>query len=103
MMLQRLELQEGRLSQRAPLAMVSEVVLGVLHDISNSLMPVFSVVDLMTSIQDLPAELDEYVSLLETSSANGLLLLKNLKQVYSNSMSASGPLDFTEDTPFAAS
>ncbi|MCA9200746.1 MAG: PAS domain-containing protein, partial [Planctomycetales bacterium] len=89
-MVQRLELREGHLSQRAPLAMVSEVVLGVLHDISNTLMPVFSVVDLMASIQDLPTELDEYVSLLETSSANGLLLLKNLKQVYSNSMSASG-------------
>lgn len=78
----KLEVAENRLFDRERFAVLGEMAAGVVHDISNALTPVFSLVELLHTVENLPLGAQKLTSSLDHSIEHALQVLSNLKEYY---------------------
>ncbi|MCA9061601.1 MAG: PAS domain S-box protein [Planctomycetaceae bacterium] len=81
--LHRLEKAEETVRQRERLFALGEVTAGVVHDIGNALTPVFSLIQLLHSLDQMPSHAQRYLQMLDTSAQHAIQLLNNLRHFYS--------------------
>ncbi|QDT02062.1 Sensor protein FixL [Rubripirellula lacrimiformis] len=77
-----LELAEQKLAERERLTTLGEMAAGVVHDISNALTPVFGFVELLHTMDSIPAEVQTLASDLDASVEHAVEVLANLKRHY---------------------
>ncbi len=80
--LKQLEKAEQTLKEREKLATMGELTAGIVHDLSNALTPVFGMVQMLHTLDNLPTEADYYVNSLEATTQHAIDLLNNLKHYY---------------------
>lgn len=81
---ERLEIQQKLLREKLQHAQLGEMTSGVMHDLSNALGPVFNLVELLHTMDNLPAEARRITESLDTSVEHAIQVLENLKRYYEN-------------------
>lgn len=79
----QLETVEGSLAEQARFAALGEIAAGVVHDLSNALTPIFGVLELLHSMDNLPEEARMLAGDLDVSIEHALNLLANLRDYHS--------------------
>lgn len=79
---QQLEAVEESLAEKAKFAALGEIAAGVVHDLSNALTPVFGILELLHSMDNLPQEARELAGDLDVSIEHALDLLSNLRDYH---------------------
>ncbi|MCA9057215.1 MAG: PAS domain-containing protein [Planctomycetaceae bacterium] len=80
--LHRLEDAEQTIHERERFSLLGEVTAGVVHDISNALTPVFGLIQLLHSLDQMPPHAQEYLNMLDASAQHATQLLSNLRHLY---------------------
>ncbi|MCA9083473.1 MAG: PAS domain-containing protein [Planctomycetaceae bacterium] len=86
--LHRLEEAEQTIRQQERFSALGEVTAGVVHDISNALTPVFSLIQLLHTLDQMPPDAQKCLTMLDSSTQHATQLLTNLRHLYSQPVSS---------------
>lgn len=75
---------EMALEQKRKVALLGEMAAGVVHDISNALTPVFGLVQILHTMDNLPRQARQLSESMDSSIEHALQVLSNLKRYYQN-------------------
>jgi len=79
----RLESVERSLAEKARFAAHGEISAGVVHDLSNALTPIFGLIDLLHSMDNLPPDARKITGDLDVGIEHALNLISNLRDYHS--------------------
>lgn len=81
---QRLRHAEQALERKREITLLGEMTAGVVHDISNALTPVFSLVETLQAMDKLPPQARRLCEVMDSSLEHSVHVLSNLKRYYHN-------------------
>lgn len=80
----QLESVERSLAEKIRFAALGEISAGVVHDLSNALTPVFGLIDLLHSVDNLPLDARKIASDLDVGIEHALNLISNLRDYHAS-------------------